>query len=147
MEALESASPASCKTPATLNDQRVKNQWKWEWLQVNVGESDLSDCICEIDRSRYALGVYCNCQISYGTNGKTALKRHVSNSNKKHRGNKKVYITNMVIPNSWHDPTVQAQKNPRDVNCVKLIVLYHTGLLLILIVFLHVKSLMEPKKQ
>ena len=66
---------------SNVNDLVVKNRWKWEWLQVKVGESYLSDCICKVDPSGYALCRYCNCQINYGTNGKTALMRHVSNSN------------------------------------------------------------------
>ena len=72
-----------------VNDQEVKNQWKWEWLQVKVEESYLSDCIGTIDRPGCAFCIYCNCQISYATNRKTALKRHVSNSNKKHEGNRR----------------------------------------------------------
>ena len=40
---------------SNVNDQRVKNQWKWEWLQVKVGESYSSDCIRKIDRPGYAL--------------------------------------------------------------------------------------------
>ena len=66
---------------SNVNDLVVKNRWKWEWLQVKVGESYLSDCIRKVDPSGYALCRYCNCQINYGTNGKTALMRHVSNSN------------------------------------------------------------------
>ena len=105
-----------------VNDQGVKNQWKWEWLQVKVGKSYLSDCIRKIDQPGYALRIYCNCQITYGTNGRTALTRHVSNSNKKHQqDNKKAYVTNTIIPNSWHDATVQAEKSrrcePREVDC------------------------------
>ena len=83
-----------------VKDQGVKNQWKWEWLQVKVGESYLSDCIRKIDQPGYALCIYCNCQINYGTNGKAALTRHVSSSNKKHQDNKKAYVTNTIIPNS-----------------------------------------------
>ena len=128
------------KGNSNVNDQGVKNQWKWEWLQVKVGKSYLSDCIRKIDQPGYALCIYCNCQITYGTNGRTALTRHVSNSNKKHQDNKKAYVTNTIIPHSWHDATVQAE-NPEDVNHVKLTVLYHMGLLLIFTVFLHVKSL------
>ena len=98
---------------SNVNDQEVKNRWKWECLQVKVGESYLSDCIRKIDRPGYALCIYCNFQINYGTNGKTALTRHVSISNKKHQDNKKAYVTNMIIPNSWHDLTVQAEKSER----------------------------------
>ena len=90
-------------------------------LQVKVDESYLSDCIRKIDRPGYVLCIYCNCQINYGTNGKTVLTRHVSNSNKKHQDNKKAYFTNTNIPNSWHDPTVQTEKSercePREIDC------------------------------
>ena len=74
---------------SNVNDLGVRNRWKWKWLQIKVGESYLSYCIRKIDRSGYALCIYCNCQINYGTNGKTALRRHASNSNKKHQENKK----------------------------------------------------------
>ena len=102
---------------SNINDLGVKNRWKWEWLQVKVGESYLSDCIRKIDRSGYALCIYYNCQINYGTNGKTALTRDVSNSNKKHQDNKRAYVANTIIPNSWHDPTVQAEKSERCEPC------------------------------
>ena len=98
---------------SNVNDLGVKNRWKWEWLQVKVGESYLSDCIRKTDRSGYALCIYCNCQINYGTNGKTALTRYVSSSNKKHQDNKWAYVANTIIPNSWHDATVQAEKSER----------------------------------
>ena len=39
------------------------------------------------------------------------------------------------------------QKNSRDVNRMKLNAFYHTGLLLVFVVFLHVKYLVEQKKQ
>ena len=106
---------------SSINDQGVKNRWKWQWLQVKVGESFLSDCIRKIDLPGYVLSIYCNCQINYGTNGKTALTRHVSNSNKNLQDSKKACVTNTIIPNSWHDPTVQAEKSercePREVDC------------------------------
>ena len=54
---------------SNVNDLGVKNRWKWEWLHAKVVESYLSDCIRKIDRSGYALCIYCNCQINYGTNG------------------------------------------------------------------------------
>ena len=51
----------------------------------------------------------------------TALTRDVSNSNKKHQDNKRAYVANTIIPNSWHDPTVQAEKSEifklREVDC------------------------------
>ena len=92
---------------------KVKNRWKWEWLQVKVGRSYLSDCIRKIDRLGYALCIYCNCQINYGTNGKTALTSHVSNSTKNPQDNKKAYVTNTIILNSWHDSTVPVEKSER----------------------------------
>ena len=54
-------------------------------IQVKVGESYLSDCIHKIDGPGYALCIYCNCQINYGRNGKTALTKHDFNCNKKTR--------------------------------------------------------------
>ena len=98
---------------SNVNDQGVQNRWKWKWLQLKIGESYLSDCIRKIDWPGYALCIYCNCQINYGTNGKTALTSHVSNSNKNPQDNKKAHVTNTIIPNSWHDPTVQVEKSER----------------------------------
>ena len=94
-------------------NQGVKNIWKWEWLQAKVGESYLSDCIHKIGRPEYVLCIYCNCQITYGTNEKTALMRHVSNSNNEHQDNKKACVINTIIPNSWHNLTVQTEKSER----------------------------------
>ena len=130
---------------SNVNDLGVKNQWKQEWLQVKVGENYLSHCTHKIDRSGYALCIYSNCQINYGTNGKTTL-RHVSSSNKKHQDNKRAYVTNTIIPNSWHDPTVQAEKlercEPREVDCS---LPYGTAPNIHSISIC--KSLTEPKKQ
>ena len=131
---------------SNVNDLGVKNRWKWEWLHAKVGESYLSDCIRKIDRSGYALCIYCNCQINYGTNGKTALTRDVSNSNKKHQDNKRPYVANTIIPNSWHDPTVQAEKSEiwklREVDCS-----LPYGAAPNIHSISTCKSLMEPKKQ
>ena len=98
---------------SNINDQGVENRWKWEWLQVKVGESYLSDCIRKTDWPGYALCTYCNCQINYGTNGKTVLTSHVSNSTKNPQDNKKAYVTNTIILNSWQDPTVQVERSER----------------------------------
>ena len=131
---------------SNVNDLGVKNRWKWKWLQIKVGESYLSDCIRKIDRSGYALCIYCNCQINYGTNGKTALTIHISNSNKIHQDNKRAYVTNTIIPNSWHDPTVQAEKSEiwklREVDCS-----LPYGAAPNIHSISTCKSLMEPKKQ
>ena len=131
---------------SNVNDLGVRNRWKWKWLQIKVGESYLSYCIRKIDRSGYALCIYCNCQINYGTNGKTALTIHISNSNKIHQDNKRAYVTNTIIPNSWHDPTVQAEKSEiwklREVDCS-----LPYGAAPNIHSISTCKSLMEPKKQ
>ena len=40
---------------------------------------------------------------------------------KKTQDNKRAYVNNTIIPNSWHDPTVQAEKSEgrglREVDC------------------------------
>ena len=116
---------------SNVNDQGVKKRWKWEWLQVKVSESYLSDCIRNIDWPVYTLCIYCNCQITYGTNGETVLTRHVSNSTK---NTKTIKRPTLLTRSFLILVTIQQfrQKNLRDVNHMKLIVLYHTGLLLIL---------------
>ena len=72
--------------------------------------------------------------------------RQVSNSNKKHQDNKKVYVINTIIPNSWHNPTVQVEKSercePREVDCS-----LPYGAAPNIHSISTCKSLMEPKKQ
>ena len=76
----------------------------------------------------------------------TALTRDVSNSNKKHQDNKRAYVANTIIPNSWHDPTVQAEKSEicklREVDCS-----LPYGAAPNIHSISTCKSLMEPKKQ
>ena len=91
----------------------ITGQSQWE-LFIRLYSENRSGTVCP-------LYIDCNCHINYGRSGKTTLARHVSNSNKKHQNNKKAHITNTIIPNSWHDPTVQAEKfkrcEPREVEC------------------------------
>ena len=107
---------------SNINHLGVKNQWKQEWLQVKVGETYFSHCTHKIDRSGYALCIYCHCQISYGTNGKTTLMRHFLVLTK---NTKTIKRPTLLTQSFLILGTIQQfrQKNLRDVNHAKLIVL------------------------
>lgn len=79
-----------------LDDQSIKNQWRWNWLDVIVDGFKLEDCVKKIDKPGHAFCSYCNKQINYSSRGIIALKNHVSTD--LHRKRRKEITTNTLLP-------------------------------------------------
>lgn len=77
-------------------DKGLKNVWRWEWLDRQVDEVYLRECIRKIKSPGTAYCIVCRKEIYYKSRGCVAIVDHVKSA--KHRTTLRLRKENFSLP-------------------------------------------------